>query len=605
MSSGYIESSSPTLLSSAWKHKRVFAGVAGLFVLSSLLFAVFRVDSSYFQANALLVLRDPNTVEGGGTGDQFILEQIAVMRSPIVTNAAAEDLQESHPEYGITVDELFASLRVERLPDSSIVLLSAADPEDPDRSVAMVNGLAAAFQEASRLEATQNSVAAVERIDAQLEALDTRRAEIGLAIAEARSADAELVELQSQYREAMSELARLQALLPTVPDEQTAEIRQQIADYRNRIDTYRIAAATADVSSDVEALEDEEQQLIARRTDLLQRRDEIEVDVELAPGAVTLFDAAEEAVELTESSAARTLAVGLILGLAAAFGITYLLELRLRRFAGRREPEGILGAPLLADIPDFSIENLETRLPVRDDPRSAAAESFRFAAASIEDALRSRGVNSVMMVGSTLGHGKSTCVVNTAMANVRQGHSALVIDGDFGNQDTIRLAFGDQPTPAIGLTEVAEQDATLVEAIQKVSFGDTGSLELLGRGSRPTIAANLLSSAEAGAVFEKAKATHDMVFVDAPPLLQVAYASTLANHVDALVVVVSHGSSIRELEELVDRLKLLDTPVIGYLYNRSPLRREMKASGGSMADILGQGDVGLRSRRSPWRGDGS
>jgi Mrp family chromosome partitioning ATPase len=255
---------------------------------------------------------------------------------------------------------------------------------------------------------------------------------------------------------------------------------------------------------------------------------------------------------------------------------------------------------LLADIPDFDSENLTTRLPVRDDPRSAAAESFRFAAASIEDALKIRGVNSVMVVGATLGHGKSTCIVNTAMANARQGHSVLLIDGDFGNQDASRLALGDDRAPTIGLTEVVEQDATLEEAIQEIPLGDTRSLDLLGRGSRPIIAANLLSSAEAGAVFEDAKATHDLLFVDAPPVLQVAYATSLANHVDALVVVVSHGSPMREIEELVDRLKLIDTPVIGYLYNRSPLRREMKASDGSMMDILGQGDVAT-AQRGPLR----
>ena len=600
-----MESSSATLLSSAWRHKLVFVGVMASFVASSLFFAISSGDSRFFQAEVLLVLRDPIAAEGGGTGDRFILEQIAIIRSPITASAAAEDLQASHPEYGFTVDELLEVPGVVRLPDSAIVLIAVVDQDDPDRAIAMVNGLANAFQEAGRTEATQSIVAAVERIDAQLDAINTRLAEVGREIAAARSTDTELVELQSQYRAALSELARLQASLPSASDEDATAIRQEITDYRGRIDIYRLAVSTAGVSSEIEALIFEEEQLITRRTDLLQRGDVILIDIELASGVVTLLDAAEEAGEITQSSRSRIIAVGLILGLAAAFGITYLLDLRLRRFAGRREPEAILGAPLLADIPDFESENLITRLPVRDDPRSAAAESFRFAAASIEDALKIRGVNSVMMVGATLGHGKSTCIVNTAMANARQGHSVLLIDGDFGNQDASRLALGDDRAPTIGLTEVVEQDATLEEAIQEIPLGDTRSLHLLGRGSRPVIAANLLSSAEANAVFEDAKATHDLLFVDAPPVLQVAYATSLANHVDALVVVVSHGSPMRELEELVDRLKLIETPVIGYLYNRSPLRREMKASGGSMMDILGQGDVAAAPRGSKWRKKGS
>lgn len=583
----------------------VFVFVLALSVVLSLFVAVSSGNSGFFRADALLVLRDPASVDGGGTGDQFILEQIAILRSPIIASAAAEDLQDTHPEYAISEDELLAVPNVVRLPNSPIVLLSVVDLNDPDRAVVMVNGLADAFQEASRTEATQSSVGAVERIDAQLIVIDTRLAEVGVEIVAVRNTDAEIVELQSQYREALGEIARLQALLPSASDAQAPAIRQDISDYRSRIDTYRLAVATAGVSSELDALSLEEQQLITRRTDILQRRDEVAIDIDAAPGAVSLFDAAEEAGEITESSASRIVAVGLILGLAAAFGITYLLELRLRRFADRREPEAILGAPLLADIPDFSLENLSTKLPVRDDPRSAAAESFRFAASSIEAHLKITGANSVMVVGATLGHGKSTCVVNTAIANARQGHSVLLVDGDFGNQDASRLALGDDRVSSVGLTEVVEQSTTLQDAISAIPLSDSVSLDLLGRGSRATIAANLLSSPQAGAIFEDAKATHDILFVDAPPLLQVAYASTLANHVDALVVVVSHGSSVRELEELTDRLKLIDTPVIGYLYNRSPLRREMKASDGSMADILGGGEVATRSPNSPWWKTGS
>jgi Mrp family chromosome partitioning ATPase len=90
-------------------------------------------------------------------------------------------------------------------------------------------------------------------------------------------------------------------------------------------------------------------------------------------------------------------------------------------------------------------------------------------------------------------------------------------------------------------------------------------------------------------VFAQLKQDHGLVFVDAPPLLQVAYSSAMAGYVDGLVVVVAHGTPVRELEDLADRLKLIGTPILGYLYNRSPLRPEMTATEGSMMDILGVG----------------
>src|SRR5690606_6883338 len=82
-------------------------------------------------------------------------------------------------------------------------------------------------------------------------------------------------------------------------------------------------------------------------------------------------------------------------------------------------------------------------------------------------------------------------------------------------------------------------------------------------------------------------AQYDVVFIDGPPFLQVAYASTLARLAEGLVVVVEHQSSYPALAEVHDRLELVNTPVLGYVYNRSPLRREMTATEGSMMDILG------------------
>jgi Mrp family chromosome partitioning ATPase len=116
------------------------------------------------------------------------------------------------------------------------------------------------------------------------------------------------------------------------------------------------------------------------------------------------------------------------------------------------------------------------------------------------------------------------------------------------------------------------------------------------------VAANVVLAPAARGVFSQLKQEHGLVFVDAPPLLQVAYSSALAGYVDGLVVIVAHGTPVKELEDLANRLKLIGTPILGYLYNRSPLRPEMTATEGSMMDILGVGKVAppetrARSRR--------
>ena len=595
-----MDSSEPSLLGAAWKHRVLFSSVVVLFVLIGLAFSAIGGTSSVFSAEALIVLRDPGSLEGGAPSERFIAEQAEIIRSPIVAESAAASLAETSIDPPVTADEIIASSSIGSSPDSSLVFLSAAD-EDSDRAITKVNALAAAYQDVISAEATRSSDAALERIDAQLESLEERFAQVSAEIQDLRAANVDLSVLKTQADESLARIAELQAELIDANDENASAIRQEISDYLARLDAYRQAQAAVGTDPEMLALLEEQDQLINRRTELLRSRDQIAIDAELAPGAVALMDTAEQATEFVESNTRRTMAVMIVLGVLAGAGLSYLLDLRHRTFGDRLEPEAILGAPLLAEIPLFSDEGLNTRLPTRDAPRSAAAEGFRFAAASIQDSMR--GAKSVMMVGATLGQGKSTTLINTTMANARRGRSVLVVDCDFGNQDATRLLLGLDKLPDIGLIDVIESGALLKSATSTVHLDDDVSLDLLSRGGRSIVAANLLSSNEARVVFESAASKYDIVFVDAPPLLQVAYASTVARYVDALVVVVSHDSPIREMEEMAKRLQLIGTPVLGYLYNRAPLRKEMTAVDGSMMDILGEaGDfVGEEPEQSWWQ----
>ena len=294
--------------------------------------------------------------------------------------------------------------------------------------------------------------------------------------------------------------------------------------------------------------------------------------------------------------------MALILGLLAGVGLAYTLASRRRVFHNRKEPEAVLGAPLLADIPDFAEEGLKTRLPVRESPRSAAAEAFRFATASLELKLASQQAKSLVVISATLGMGKSTVLANLALAAAREGNRVLLIDADFGNQDLSALLTGSATTSSDGLTDVISAGLPFTQAIRSIDVGADGALSLLSRGRQPVVAADLLRSPKVKQLFVSVREEFDLVLVDAPPLLQVAYASTLAAYVDGAMVIVGHGESAVMIEETRTRLALIGVEVFGYVYNRSPLRREMTVSEGSMIDILG--DLGAVPEEPPPSGRG-
>ena len=116
------------------------------------------------------------------------------------------------------------------------------------------------------------------------------------------------------------------------------------------------------------------------------------VDAALVGGGVALFSPAQGAVEL-RGEAVRTVAVAVVFGLLGGLALAYFLALRRRMFTDPDEPELLIGAPLLAEIPDFKEERIKSPLAVRVAPTSAAAEAFRFSAASLDIRMQRAGAD--------------------------------------------------------------------------------------------------------------------------------------------------------------------------------------------------------------------
>ena len=587
-----MEQTGERLFSAIRRYWYVVLGAAIVAVILGIAYSVLSPGEQLYSADATVVVQDPATaISGTATSARFVATQAELLRSDIVAQEAVLLLSETSPPVEVEPFDLIDASTVFFSGESGILTVSLTD-RDPELAVAKLNALVDAYNIVSRRQVTSFSENALARIDAQLASFDERQAEITVEVRASRDENLGLATLERQFNEAIVEIGLLQEQWKVTTDPTSLDVlRLRIADLRDQIDTYRQALDAEEPSTALTALREEQGLIITRRAELLAQRDQISIDSELSPGAVISLLPAVAALGLPTVDLSRILAVALVLGLGAGSFLAFLMATKLRTFRARSEPAVFLRAPLLSDIPDFELEGVESSLPVRDAPRSAAAEAFRFAAASLELQMRSRAAKVVMIVSSTLGHGKSTCLINTALASARQGHSVLVIDCDFGNQDSSSLLRGESEYPPPGFTDVVDAGRPLDSSIQRIALGNGVSIGLLSRGRLPSVAADTLRSSGARELFKGVGESYDLVFVDAPPLLQVAYSSTLAGYADALLIVVGHGTPARELEELTARLELIGTPVAGYLYNKSPLRAEMTATEGSMKDILGDGLV--------------
>jgi Mrp family chromosome partitioning ATPase len=132
----------------------------------------------------------------------------------------------------------------------------------------------------------------------------------------------------------------------------------------------------------------------------------------------------------------------------------------------------------------------------------------------------------------------------------------------------------------LGLADVIE-GAGIGEAVVGVTVEASGSIDLLTAGSSDRSASDLLSSPQAASVFRRLQDEYDLVIIDGPPLLTVAYSTTLVRFADQVLVVVLHGQEASSTQDLRHQLEMIGTPVLGYVYNYAPLRAEMALTASS------------------------
>ena len=268
---------------------------------------------------------------------------------------------------------------------------------------------------------------------------------------------------------------------------------------------------------------------------------------------------------------------GLILGLVLGAAAAYMRASRRHGYIDRQGPAVLYGVPLVGEIPAFETEKglrwngaAVHGLPVRADPHSAVAEAFRFTAGSLERIRAERGPRlSLVFVSPLAGVGKSMVVANLALAIAEGGTRVLAVDADAGDGGVAaRLLLGTQSDG--GLEQVLAGEQSLDDCLQFSPLH--GAVAVLGPGQalqqRVTGAAR---SKAASALLATAKSSFDVVLIDSPALLQVADATEMVDAADAAIIVLSPEELIRDHVEMVDRLKLIGTDVVGYIYSQAPM----------------------------------
>jgi capsular exopolysaccharide synthesis family protein len=167
-----------------------------------------------------------------------------------------------------------------------------------------------------------------------------------------------------------------------------------------------------------------------------------------------------------------------------------------------------------------------------------AAEQFRTMRSRLYQLRGSQQLRTLLIASSIPAEGKTFVTNNLAQAIVRQpDRRCLIIDADL-RCSRLHVPLGAPPCP--GLTDYLLGEADEVSIIQ---HGQDGNLCFIPGGKEVANPSELLLNGRLKTLLERVAPIFDWVILDSPPLLPVADASLLADHVDGVILVVRAAST--------------------------------------------------------------
>jgi capsular exopolysaccharide synthesis family protein len=376
---------------------------------------------------------------------------------------------------------------------------------------------------------------------------------------------------------------------------QIGELTKEIDSEQNRLElqakeNYLAAKATEDKT---------EQELDARKTEAYQQGDDLvqltilqreyeqnrtlydgleqrlrtaEVQAGLEALEVDVVDPALPPVNPTIRPPSSIIVSTIVFFLMGGVVLAFIMEGLDTGLHNIQEIEAVMDMPSLAIIPQAKRASVEQtaqmstaqrNINVLTQPKSQFTESFRALRTSLLLSTAGHPPKFILFTSAMPSEGKTTMASNLACILAQSDVHVLLLDADL-RRSNIHHRFG--LAGKLGLTTVLAGTSTLEEAVQHVP--EAPNLDILPSGPVPPFPTEMLSSATMRALLERLGTMYTHIVIDSPPVLSVTDAVVLGRVVDAVVLVVRHGKSSKNvMRRARDLLARSGAPMAGLVLN--------------------------------------
>ena len=487
----------PSLFASLWRYKFLIVGASLL--AAAVGYGLSSLQAPTYTSSGLLLLNDPRTAGDFTNEFSLFIDPTRYIRNQVTviqSPMVRERTLEIMGEKGYSPEEIVVGVSA-RIESDLDAMSVTSTGGDPNQTMAMVNSTVEAYSDV----VSEQVLSLAEKEVAQLE------------IAKA--------DLTTQVEE-------LDALVAEDPDNS--------------------------------ALKAEQASSIAQLSTIDGRIKDLSTQALLYGSGIQLYIDPQTPGIQTAPRPLRNAAIALVLGGLAAGAFAWWRAEQDQRADTKDIPAHILGAPLLAVVPEFSSVKAWAPAPTVTHVDSPAAEAFHFALSSLTFVLDQIGGNSVVITSADPEDGKTVIALNLAVAAMKDGRSPLLIDGDERRRGLTFLAGLDEET-SVGIA-IGQGHRWAITPTESIDFVASG------RDLRGDIAGHF-RTVEFRKELQSAMAGRDLVIIDTPPVMSASETADLAREVDGVVLVVREGSPLRDIADARDRIALSGTPIVGYIFNRA------------------------------------
>ncbi len=257
------------------------------------------------------------------------------------------------------------------------------------------------------------------------------------------------------------------------------------------------------------------------------------------------------------------------LGMCAGFCLALVAELTDNRFHQRGEIQQHLAAPVLGEIPYYSLANRQAPLAHAEQstglspvlcshhlPRSSVAESFRSLRTALIFRFRGQSSRVIELTSPSPDDGTSLVTANLGISLAQTGQRVLLLDADLHHPTQHKLFGLASPQKGIASTVMADD-----EPDDCIYSTGVNNLWLMPLGTLPNGPCELFTSARFTNLLHMVREKYDWVLIDSGSLLTGSDPCVVASQVDGVLMAVRLNRDSRRRAKRA--WKLLDALGLG------------------------------------------